>query len=225
MTRPVGNMRPMTEHLVATSPTRQFAPLAIIFGIPLLFAAIFFYTTPIMIPSGGAQGIFKCGSPSSPNSDAKNVCQEPESVGKNKALYSGLSGLALVGLGAVWMLRGQRDDEEEWDEGSPRRRPRRGDDDDIDLRAGTGERDKLRGPDRSRVRETERTRSRAADDVTPDEVEDVDEDADDAQTRSSRRSSGKRRAVLRDDDFGESSPPRRKGDSRKDDDWDSDGWR
>lgn len=217
MTRPVGNMRPMTEHLAATSPTRQFAPLAIILGIPLLFAAIFFYTTPIMIPSGGAQGIFKCGSPSSPNSDAENVCKEPESVGKNKALYAGLSGLALIGVGSVWMFRGQRDDEDEWDEGAPRQRSRR--DEDIDLRADAGERDKLRGPDRSRARDIERTRSRTADDVTP------EEDEDDSPTRSSRRSSGTRRAVLRDDDFGESSPPRRKADSRKDDDWDSDGWR
>ena len=208
----------MTEHLVATSPTRQFAPLAIILGIPLLFAAIFFYTSPIVLETGGDQGIFKCGSPSSPNSEAKNVCEKPESVGKNKALYSGLSGLSLLGLGAVWLLRGQRGDEDEWDEGSPR--PRR-DDDDIDLRAGNGERDTLRGPDRPRPRGTERTRARAADDLRTD----TDVDLDDEETRSSRRSSGTRRSALRDDDFGEASPPRRKDDGRKDDDWDSDGWR
>ncbi|UUZ43630.1 hypothetical protein LP422_11850 [Janibacter limosus] len=99
----------MTEHPVAPSPTRQFAPLAIILGIPLIFAAIFFYTTPIMIPSGGARGIFKCSSPSSPNTESKNVCREPESVGKNRAVYSGAvrGGAARSGRGlaAAWSAR------------------------------------------------------------------------------------------------------------------------
>lgn len=219
MTRLAGNMRVMTEHPVAPSPTRQFAPLAIILGIPLIFAAIFFYTTPIMIPSGGAQGIFKCGSPSSPNTESKNVCQEPESVGKNQAVYSGLSGVALLGLGAVWLLRGQRGEDDEWDDDAPRSRR----DDDIDLRSddrGRGAtrdtgRGSLRGAPRSREDE-DRPRARAADDVEtdPDERDDVEE------TRVSRRSSGKRRSVLRDDDFAD--PPARR---RSDDDWESDGWR
>ena len=219
MTRLAGNMRVMTEHPVAPSPTRQFAPLAIILGIPLIFAAIFFYTTPIMIPSGGAQGIFKCGSPSSPNTEAKNVCQEPESVGKNQAVYSGLSGVALLGLGAVWMLRGQRGEDDEWEGDGPRSRR----EDDIDLRSddrGRGAardtgRGSLRGAPRSREDE-DRPRARAADDVEtdPDEHDDVEE------TRVSRRSSGKRRSVLRDDDFAD--PPVRR---RSDDDWESDGWR
>lgn len=196
----------MTEHPAGHSPTRQFAPLAIILAIPMLFAAIFFYTTSIMLPTGGEQGIFKCGSPASPNIEAKNVCSEPEDVERNKALYSGLSGVALIGLGAVWLLRGQRDrdeEEEEWDDDEPRPR-RRGDD--IDLR----------GP----VRDEPRSRSRVADDVEPDEDVDRVEDADVTQSRATRRASGKRRSVLRDDDFGEASPRR-----RKDDDWASDGWR
>ncbi|WP_156466279.1 hypothetical protein [Janibacter sp. Soil728] len=213
----------MNEHPVAPSPTRQFAPLAVILGIPLLFAAIFFYTTPIMIPSGGAQGIFKCGSPSSPNVEAKNVCLEPESVGKNKAVYSGLSGVALIGLGAVWMLRGQRDEDDEW-EGDARRSRR---DDDIDLRSDDRGRDTARGTDRDAGRgslrggprsgeDSEWQRSRPADDseAHTDEGDDTDE------TRVSRRSSGKRRSVLRDDDFAD--PPARR---RSDDDWESDGWR
>lgn len=216
-------MRPMTEHLAATSPTRQFAPLAIILGIPLLFAAIFFYTTPIMLETGGEQGVFKCGSPSSPNAEAKNVCQEPESVGKNQAVYSGLSGVALIGLGAVWMLRGQRDEDDEWESDAPRSRR----DDDIDLRSDDRGRDTARGTDRDAARDSlrgaprsgkdgERQRSRAADDsdAHSDESDDMDE------TRSSRRSSGKRRSVLRDDDFAD--PPARR---RSDDDWESDGWR
>lgn len=204
MAQPVGNMRAMTDLAVAPSPTRHFAPLAIILGIPLLFAAIFFYTSPVVLETGGPQGIFKCGSPSSPNTDAKNVCSEPEDVERNKALYSGLSGVALIGLGAVWLLRGQRDrDEEEWDDDEPRPR-RRGDG--IDLR----------GP----VRDEPRSRSRVADDVEPDEDVDRVEDANVTQSRATRRASGKRRSVLRDDDFGEASPRR-----RKDDDWASDGWR
>ena len=42
--------------------------LAIILGIPLIFAAIFFYTSPVTLVTGGDQGIFKCGAPSSPRS-------------------------------------------------------------------------------------------------------------------------------------------------------------
>lgn len=205
MAQPVGNMRAMTDLAVAPSPTRHFAPLAIIAGIPLLFAAIFFYTSPVVLETGGPQGIFKCGSPSSPNTDAKNICSEPETVERNKALYSSLSGVSLIGLGAVWLLRGQRHEEDEWDEDAVRPR-RRGDD--IDLR----------GP----VRDEPRGRSRVADDVEPDVEPEAGrvEDADATQSRSARRAPGKRRSVLRDDDFGEATSRR-----RKDDDWASDGWR
>lgn len=217
MTRPVGNMRCMTDHTEATSPTRQFAPLAIIIGIPLIFAAIFFYTSPVVLETGGEQGIFKCGPPSSPNSDAKNVCAQPEKVERNKAIYSGLAGVGLLGLGAVWMLRGQRHDDE-WDEDSPRRGrgadiDLRGDDRDPrgDRRSGSG----LRGVARGRA--DERPRSRPVDD---DRQADADDDLDVADSRSSRRSSGGRRSVLRDDDFADPDSPR-----RTDDDWSSDGWR
>src|SRR5699024_5262151 len=137
-------MRPMTDPIEPTSPTRQFAPLAILLGIPLVFAAIFFYTSPVVLETGGEQGIFKCGSPSSPNSDAKNVCAQPEKVERNKAIYSGLSGVALLGLGGFWMLRGHRDEDDEWEDED---RPGRRRDDDIDLR---GER---RGRDRNEVSE------------------------------------------------------------------------
>lgn len=210
MTRPVGNMRCMTEHTEAISPTRKFAPLAIILAIPLLFAAVFFYTSPVVLETGGDQGIFKCGSPSSPNTKAENVCQEPEKVERNKAMYSGLSGVALLGLGAVWLLRGQRDEDDELDEDGRAR--------DIDLREdredrGRGRRESLRGVDPDR----DRSRGRAADEEpdvgTPDDVGTV-------ETRSSRRGPGGSRSVLRDDDFADPAPRR-----RTDDDWSSDGWR
>ena len=219
----------MTDHTEATSPTRQFAPLAIIIAIPLLFAAVFFYTSPVVLETGGEQGIFKCGSPSSPNSDAKNVCAQPEKVERNKAIYSGLAGVGLLGLGAGWMLLGQRRDEWDDDEDGPRRRR----DDDIDLRGDRdrdrGRRESLRGAPERRSRrdddfdaEPER-RSRRDDDLDPEPERRSrrDEDADldpEPETRSSRRS---RRSVLRDDDFAD-PPARRRAD---DDDWSSDGWR
>ena len=205
----------MTDHTEATSPTRQFAPLAIIIAIPLLFAAVFFYTSPVVLETGGEQGIFKCGSPSSPNSDAKNVCAQPEKVERNKAIYSGLAGVGLLGLGAGWMLLGQRRDEWDDDEDGPRRRR----DDDIDLR---GDRDRDRGR-RESLRGAPERRSRRDDDDFDAEPErrsrrDDDLDPDPEETRSSRRS---RRSVLRDDDFAD-PPARRRAD---DDDWSSDGWR
>lgn len=223
MDQPVGNMRAMTDHTEAPTPTRQFAPLAIILGIPLIFAAIFFYTTPVVLETGGEQGIFKCGSPSSPNTDAKNVCDRSETVERNKAIYSGLSGVALLGLGAVWMLRGQRH-EDDWDEEeSPRRRG-----DDIDLR-GDDVRDRAR--DREGVRSTASARrSRRDDDDEPlrgvdrDRARSADDgDVEDGESRASRRRTGGRRSVLADDDFADPAPraPRR----RADDDWSSDGWR
>lgn len=221
----------MTDHTEATSPTRRFAPLAIIVAIPLLFAAIFFYTSPVILETGGEQGIFKCGSPSSPNSDAKNVCAQPEKVERNKAIYSGLSGVALLGLGAVWMLRGQRHDDE-WDEDAPVR----GRGDDIDLREDT--RDRGRRSDRERgdglrgaPRDREAPRGRAAEDRGTE----LDDDAGSEvpESRSSRRGSGGRRSVFRDDDFADPAPRRRADDDfddpaprrRTDDDWSSDGWR
>ncbi|WP_435198673.1 hypothetical protein [Janibacter sp. GS2] len=201
----------MTEHTEAISPTRKFAPLAIILAIPLLFAAVFFYTSPVVLETGGDQGIFKCGSPSSPNTKAENVCQVPEKVERNKAMYSGLSGVTLLGLGAMWLLRGQRDDEDELDEDGRRAR-------DIDLREdreerGRGPRGSLRGVDPDRGRSRGRATDGDPEVGTPDDVEV-------APTRSSRRGAGGRRAVLRDDDFADPAPRR-----RTDDDWSSDGWR
>ena len=215
----------MTDPIEPTSPTRQFAPLAILLGIPLVFAAIFFYTSPVVLETGGEQGIFKCGSPSSPNSDAKNVCAQPEKVERNKAIYSGLSGVALLGLGGFWMLRGHRDEDDEWEDED---RPRRRRDDDIDVRDERRGRDRnevsergLRGVSRGRSR-----RSRAAEDVDEDRS-DAGPEADVERTRSSRR--GDRRSV-REDDFDDPEPRRRTDDEpaprrRTDDDWSSDGWR
>lgn len=195
----------MTDHTEATSTTRQIAPLAIVLGIPLIFAAVFFYTTPVVLETGGQQGIFKCGSPSSPNSDAKNVCDDPETIARNKAIYSGLSGVSLVGLGAVWLLRGQRGDDEWDDDDLPRRRH----DDDIDLRGGT------RGRDRDPRERDDSLRA-----VGRDRDHDLDDDLPPRESRSARRRSGGRRSVLRDDDFADPGPRR-----RADDDWSSDGWR
>lgn len=206
MTQLVGNMTAMTENTEASSPTRQFAPLAIILGIPLIFAAIFFYTSPVILVTGGEQGIFKCGAPSSPNTDADNVCAQPEKAARNKAIYSGLSGAGLVGLGAVWLLRGQRrDDDDEWDDERPRRRAgrcRRSAD--ADERRGADE--PLRGARRDR-RDDADTRSRRRDDK-----EDLDAD----EPRASRRDEARR--SRRDDDLDSRS-------RRRDDDWSSDGWR
>ncbi|QNF92906.1 hypothetical protein [Janibacter sp. YB324] len=197
----------MTEHTEASSPTRQFAPLAIILGIPLIFAAIFFYTTPVTLVTGGDQGIFKCGSPSSPNSDADNVCAQPEKTERNKAIYSGLSGAGLVALGSVWLLRGQRRDDDEWDDERPRRRS-----DEIDLRTDADERrggdEPLRGARRERRADAD-SRSRRRD-----EDEDLDLDAD--EPRAPRRDEARR--SRRDDDLDSRS-------RRRDDDWSSDGWR
>lgn len=228
----------MTEHSEATSPTRQFAPLAIIAAIPLLFAAVFFYTSPVVLETGGEQGIFKCGSPSSPNSDAKNVCAQPEKVERNKAIYSGLTGAGLLGLGAVWMLRGQRRDEWDEDEDGPRRWR---DDDELRGDRDRGRGDALRGAPERRSRrdddldEEPGRRSRRDDDLDeePGRRSRRDDDLDEAperrsrrdddlesepeETRSSRRG---RRSLLRDDDFAD-PPARRRGD----DDWSSDGWR
>lgn len=207
MTQLVGNMTAMTEHTEASSPTRQFAPLAIILGIPLIFAAIFFYTTPVTLVTGGDQGIFKCGSPSSPNSDADNVCAQPEKTERNKAIYSGLSGAGLVALGSVWLLRGQRRDDDEWDDERPRRRS-----DEIDLRTDADERrggdEPLRGARRERRADAD-SRSRRRD-----EDEDLDLDAD--EPRAPRRDEARR--SRRDDDLDSRS-------RRRDDDWSSDGWR
>lgn len=210
----------MNDHTEATSTTRLIAPLAIILGIPLLFAAVFFYTTPVVLETGGAQGIFKCGSPSAPNTEAKNVCSIPEKVARNKAMYSGLSGVALVGLGAVWLLRGQRHDDD-WDDDEDDR-PRRRRDDDIDLRADTRDREVERDRVDTRDRDVERDRPEGLRGVDRRRERDRDDDAaiemDDS--RAARRRSGGRRSVLRDDDFADPEPRR-----RADDDWSSDGWR
>lgn len=220
MTRPVGNMRGMTDLSEATSPTRRFAPLAIIVAIPLLFAAIFFFVTPVVLETGGEQGIFKCGAPSSPNADAGNVCSQPEKVQRNQAIFSGLAGAGLLGLGVVWLLRGQRRDEDEWDDEDHDYRRR--DDDhgvgetrDRGRRADRGRGAGLRGSSRDRGTD----RSRAADD---DFATDTGAERDAAETRSSRRAAGGRRSVLSDDDFAD-RPARRRADD--DDDWSSDGWR
>lgn len=210
MTQLTGNMPCMTDHTEATSTTRQFAPLAIILGIPLIFAAFFFYTSPVVLETGGAQGIFKCGSPSSPNVESKNTCAVSESIARNKAIYSGLSGVALVGLGAVWLLRGQRHDDD-WEDDGPRRRGG----DDVDLRGDDrlpagGPQGRLADPDDEPLRGVGRDRSRSA----SDDLDDVDD------SRAARRRGEGRRSVLRDDDFGESAPRR-----RADDDWSTDGWR
>ena len=206
----------MIDHTEATSPLRQIAPLAIILGIPLLFAALFFYTTPVVLETGGQQGIFKCGSPSSPNSEAENVCQESETIARNKAIYSGLSGVALVGLGAVWMVRGQRREDEWDDEDAPRRRRS----DDIDLRADTRERDRGdRGRDDS-LRGVERDELRGVDRDVDDRGFDARHDDEIEDSRAARRRSGGRRSMLRDDDFADRGS--RRGDE---DDWSSDGWR
>lgn len=198
----------MNDHTEATSTTRQIAPLAIILGIPLIFAAVFFYTSPVVLETGGAQGIFRCGSPSSPNTEAKNVCDDPETVARNKAIYSGLSGVSIVGLGALWLVRGRREDDG-WDDDEDRPRGRRGAD--IDLRVDTRDRDdSLRGVERDRP-ESPRTVDR--------DIED-DADVDMPESRSTRRRAGGRRSVLRDDDFADPAPRR-----RADDDWSSDGWR
>lgn len=204
----------MTDHTEATSTTRQIAPLAIVLGIPLIFAAVFFYTTPVVLETGGQQGIFKCGSPSSPNSDAKNVCDDPETIARNKAIYSGLSGVSLVGLGALWLLRGQRDDDEWDDEDLPRRRR----DDDIDLRGDTRQRDRDPRERDDSLGGVERDRPEDLRGVGRDR--DLDDDLPPRESRSARRRSGGRRSVLRDDDFADPGPRR-----RADDDWSSDGWR
>ncbi len=222
MTRPVGNMRGMTDLSEATSPTRRFAPLAIIIAIPLLVAAIFYFVTPVVLETGGEQGIFKCGSPSSPNADAENVCSQPEKVQRNQAIFSGLAGVGLLALGTVWLLRGQRRDEDEWDDDDHDYR-RRDDDHDVretrerGRRADRGHGGGLHGP--SRDRGTDRPRSRAADD---DFATDTGAERDATETRSSRHAPGGRRSVLRDDDFAD-RPARRSADA--DDDWSSDGWR
>ncbi|WP_338747781.1 hypothetical protein [Janibacter alittae] len=210
----------MNEHTEATSTTRQIAPLAIILGIPLIFAAVFFYTTPVVLETGGQQGIFKCGSPSSPNTDAKNVCNDPETIARNKAIYSGLSGVCVVGLGAFWLLRGQRDDED-WDDDDDR--PRRRRQDDIDLRADTRDRDvdlRDRGDDTPPTSERGRSEGLRGAENARDRAADDDLDTDVADSRTARRRGGGRRSVLRDDDFADPAPRR-----RADDDWSSDGWR
>ncbi len=215
MSQPVGNMRGMTDHVGAPSPTRQFAPLAIMLSIPLLFAAIFFYTSPVVLETGGQQGIFKCGSPSSPNGDAKNICSEPERIERNKALYSGLSGATLLGLGAVWLLRGHSRDDEDWDDEGTRGRR----DEEIDLRTEprgeTARRDGLRsgvGSRRERRAEATEEGRRSG------QERDIGGAAD--EPSAPRDTSTGRRSVLRDDDFGDPQPRR-----RADDDWSSDGWR
>lgn len=231
MTQPVGNMRLMTDHTGATSPTRQFAPLAIILGLPLLFAAIFFYTSPVVLETGGEQGIFKCGSPSSPNSDAKNVCGVPEKAQRLQAVYSGLSGVALVGLGSVWLFRGGHRDEDEWDEDEPRRGRGR----DIDLREDPDdERPGRSGRSglRSGIAGRRERGDRDEDEIPPRRgrsarEDDFSETDDVPESRASRRRSRGRRPDPEDDLAG--PPSRRRADDesrrRADDDWSSDGWR
>lgn len=216
----------MTDHTEATSPTRFFAPLAIIAGIPLIFAAIFFYTSPVILETGGDQGIFKCGSPSSPNTDAKNVCAEPERVGRNQAMYSGLSGLALLGLGAAWMVAGTRRTDED-DDVFDGDRPRRGSGD-IDLRSEGPQGSRGRGVDADqRAARRDREPGRLRDEDSRDDVRREDRLAEEratddaAEGRSSRREDSREtRRTRRDDDF-DDVPSRR----RDDDDWSSDGWR
>ncbi len=197
MAQPASNMPAMTEHTGAHSPTRFFAPMAIILGIPLLFAAIYFYTSPVVLMTGGEQGIFKCGSPSSPNTDAKNVCAVPEEDAQKKAMYAGASGIVLVGLGAAWLLLPGRRDEDEWDERDRRRR-----DDDWDER------------DRRRRDDVDEDHDDVAEDDSPRQ-----EHLDPSESRSARH---RGRPVRSDERPSRRRPPR---DRRSDDDWASDGWR
>lgn len=167
-------------------------------GLCLIGVAVYYYFTPVYLlkPEGG---VFECGSPSSPNSEAKNICGPPEQLHYARALLAlGLGvlvvvlGFALFGTNTV-RNRAFLDDEDD-------------EDDELD-------RDEDRGRDRDRDRDERRDRDRYEDDHDRDEL------LDPAESRSARH----HRSARSDEDPERRRRPAR--DRRSDDDWASDGWR
>lgn len=195
------------------STVRTETKIAVILGLCLVGLAAYFYFTPVYLLKAEG-GIFGCGSPASPNTDAKNICGAPEGVSQARA-YTALGiGVMVIVLGfALFGLGGARNvvAEDEMD-----------DDDEIDLSS-----------DR---------RARGGSSSERDEPADGEREV--GESRSSRRASGRRSVLRDDDfadpaprervddDLAEPSPRRRADDDlaerprrRTDDDWASDGWR
>ncbi len=169
-------------------------------GLCLIGVAIYYYFTPVYLlkPEGG---VFECGSPSSPNSDAKNICGPPEQLHYARALLAlGLGvlvvvlGFALFGTNSV-RNHGFLDDEVGEDH------------DERDDRGRYDDRDRDRDLDDDRDRDDDRGRDRDRDDLL-----------DPAESRSARH----RRSRSDDEPERRRRPSR---DRRSDDDWASDGWR
>ena len=217
----------MTEHAEGSrtiSRVRTGTKVAAMEGLSLMGLAAYFYFAPVYLLKAEG-GVFVCGSAASPNTEADTICGAPESLNQARALASLGIGLLVILLGfAFFGLERDRNDAvaSEWDE-------------DIDLRDEDRDRDRDRDEDEDEERGAALRgagrgrpgRSRAAEDVGESRA-DEDTGADVEETRSSRR--GGRRSVLRDDDFADPAPRRRREEDpaprrRVDDDWSSDGWR
>lgn len=209
------------------STVRTETKIAVILGLCLVGLAAYFYFTPVYLLKAEG-GIFGCGSPASPNTDAKNICGAPEQVSQARALTALGIGLLVIVLGfALFGLGGARNvvAEDDMD-----------DDDEIDLRFDSSDSsDRAEKSDRAEQTEGRGLRSglsgRRSRSGSSRERDEPAERERAAESRSSRRDSGRR--SVRDDDFEDSAPRHRADDDlaerpsrrRTDDDWSSDGWR
>ena len=206
------------------STMRNETKIALIVGLCVIGLAAYFYFTPIYLLKAEG-GIFGCGSPASPNVEAKNICGAPEKVSQARAFTALGIGLMIIILGfALFGLGRARnylaDDEM--------------DDDDIDLRSHSSqraERSESAEPSEGRGLRAGNSNRRLRSESTTERDEPIDHDRDVPESRSARRESSRR--PLRDTDFGEESRRHRADDGtaertsrrRSDDDWESDGWR
>lgn len=188
------------------STIRTGTKVAVIVGLCLIGVAAYYYFTPVYLLKAEG-GVFECGSPSSPNTEAKNICGAPEQVHYARALLAlGLGvlvvvlGFALFGTGSV-RNRPFLDDEE------AEEREDRGRDEDRDR--DDWDRDDDRDEDRDRGRGRDRRRDR-------------EWDRDDLLDPEESRSARHRRSRSDEEPERRRRPSR---DRRSDEDWASDGWR
>ncbi|WP_068253921.1 hypothetical protein [Janibacter corallicola] len=164
-------MSETTREARTISTIRTGTKVAVIVGLCLIGVAVYYYFTPVYLlkPEGG---VFECGSPSSPNTEAKNICGAPEQLHYARALLAlGLGvlvvvlGFALFGTDSVRNRAFLDDEDEELDRDEERDRDR-GERRDRDRDRDEDERDRDELLDPAESRSARHRRSARSDEDT-----------------------------------------------------------